>query len=84
MHTPIASPASGDCNGLVRDESQEDFNRHEVFDVYRLDTGGYSHSLYVPRHPKMQLTDFAVRGNLLIALFDRYLVTYKLSARKGE
>ncbi|SMC88717.1 hypothetical protein [Pedobacter africanus] len=62
-------------------ESQDDFNRHEVFDVYRLDTGQYSYSLYVPRHPKMQLTDFAVRGNLLITLYDRYLVTYRLKLK---
>lgn len=63
-------------------ESLEDFNRHEVFDVYRLDSGKYQYSFYVPKYKDRQLMDFAVRGNMLIALYDRFLVTYQLRGKE--
>jgi hypothetical protein len=59
-------------------ESPEDFNRHEVFDVYRLDSGKYQYSLYIPKYKGSMLTDFAVHGNVLIALYEKVLVTYWL------
>lgn len=65
-------------------ESINTFNAHEVIDVYRLADGKYSHSIYLWKHPKQKLTDFVVRNNLLIALYEKYLVTYKLPLLKGE
>ncbi|MDR6782664.1 hypothetical protein ABIE26_000848 [Pedobacter africanus] len=63
-------------------ESLEDFNRHEVFDVYKLDSGKYKYSFYVPRYKGRMLTDFAVQDNMLIALYERYLVTYALAGKE--
>jgi len=58
------------------------FNKHEVLDVYRLDNGKYSHSIYLPSYRGEKLSDFAVHGNLIIALYGRYLVTYKLKGKE--
>ncbi|MDR6785718.1 hypothetical protein ABIE26_004813 [Pedobacter africanus] len=70
-------------SGLAADnERLAVFNRHEVLDVYRLDDGSYSHSIYLPRYRGKKLSDFAVRGNLIIALYGAYLVTYKLQGKE--
>ncbi|SHN45504.1 hypothetical protein [Chitinophaga sp. CF418] len=54
------------------------FNRHVVIDVYVLSNGKYSHSIYLPKYNGETLTDFAVKHDLLIALYERHLVTYQL------
>lgn len=72
-------------SGLAADnEKPEGFNRHEVLDVYSLTNHKYSHSIYLPRYKKQDLTDFVVRGNLMIALYGKVLVIYKLPALKSE
>ncbi|SDF60761.1 hypothetical protein [Chitinophaga filiformis] len=60
-------------------ELLNDFNKHEVIDVYRLSDSRYSHSIYLPKHPEKKLTDFIVRGDKLVALYENYLVTYILT-----
>ncbi|MNL00817.1 hypothetical protein D3C87_1212600 [compost metagenome] len=65
-------------------EDRRTFNKHTVLDVYKLDNGGkYSHSLYLPNYKDKQLTGFAVRGDLLMAIYDRYLVSYSLKRREA-
>lgn len=65
-------------------ESPQVFNAHEVLDVYSLDNGKYSHSIYLPKYPGRKLTDFAVQGDLLIALYEKVLVTYLLKGEEVE
>ncbi|MDR6783768.1 hypothetical protein ABIE26_002843 [Pedobacter africanus] len=65
-------------------EASSVFEKQEVLDVYRLDNGKYSHSIYLPKYPGRKLTDIAVHGNVLIALYEKVLVTYLLPALKSE
>ena len=62
-------------------ESLKAFDAREVIDVYLL-SGGYSHSIYLPKYPGRKLTDFVVRGNTLIALYERVLVSYQLTGKE--
>jgi hypothetical protein len=63
---------------LAADNEQPDvFKKYEVLDVYQLDNGRYSHSIYLPKHKGEKLTDFAVRGNLIVALYGKYLISYE-------
>ncbi|SMC66252.1 hypothetical protein [Pedobacter africanus] len=66
-------------SGLAGDnELLEGFKAHEVLDVYRLDNRKYSHSIYLPKYKKQDLTNFAVRGNLIIALYGKYLLSFSI------
>lgn len=58
-------------------EKLSDFNKHEVLDVYLLDNGRYSYSIYLPKYKGEKLTDFVVRDEMIIALYGRYLITYR-------
>jgi len=64
------------------DESINAFNLREVLDVYRLADGQYCHSLYLPKYKNRKLIDFAVKDDLLIALYERHLVTYQLKGKE--
>ena len=63
---------------IGENEDPDFFREHVVLDVYRLDNGKFDHSLYLPRYKDEMLRDFAVNGNILIALYGQYLVTYLL------
>lgn len=54
------------------------FGSYETIDVYQLDNGKYSHSIYLPGHKGENMTGFAVKGKVLIALYGQYIVTYRL------
>lgn len=58
-------------------ESLKVFDKHEVLDVYEINTGRYHHSIYLRKHKGEKLTDFGVYGNLVVALFGRHIIIYK-------
>ncbi|MNL39179.1 hypothetical protein D3C87_1614430 [compost metagenome] len=65
-------------SALIADNEDNNlFGSYETIDVYQLDSGKYSHSIYLPGHKGENMTGFAVKGNLIITLFDHYLVVYK-------
>lgn len=69
--------------GLKADnESLMPFEEPITIDVYRLATGVYSHSLHLPEYKSEALTGFALRGNMLIAIYGPYLVTYSINTNK--
>ena len=59
-------------------EANSVFNKEEVIDVYSLSNGKYSHSIYLPRYKGENMSGFAVHEGLLIALYERHLVSYRL------
>lgn len=63
---------------IADNEDPHTFEKHEVIDVYDLQDGKYSHSLYLPKYKGQRLTDFAVKSSVLIALFDRGVVMYDI------
>ncbi|MDR6785244.1 hypothetical protein ABIE26_003943 [Pedobacter africanus] len=80
---------NGNCyynhSALAADnEKYEVFKAHEVFDVYRLADGSYSHSVYLPKYKGEKLTDFALRGDILIALYNKHLLTYLLDRKEAQ
>lgn len=58
------------------------FDKPVVVDVYKLEDGSYSHSIYLPKYKREALIGFAVRDNLLFALHGRYLVSYNIDIHK--
>jgi hypothetical protein len=66
-------------SGLVADnEHKAEFNKYAVIDVYSVNNGRYIQSLYLPNFKGNKIRDFAVKGRVIFALFDHYLVTYHL------
>ncbi|MDR6786464.1 hypothetical protein ABIE26_005349 [Pedobacter africanus] len=69
--------------GLKADnEKLKLFEQRITLDVYRLNDGAYWHSIYLPEYKFEPLSDFAVRGNMLIALYGKYMVTYSINIKK--
>lgn len=60
-------------------ERVELFKTSTAIDVYDIDEKGrYLYSFYVPYFRSKQLKSFAVKGNRLLAIHDRYFVEYQL------
>jgi len=66
-------------NLLSKNESIELFNKASVIDVYDLEQGKYKFSFYLRDYNKKKLDDFQIYNDKLIAIYDRYAVTYALS-----
>lgn len=58
-------------------ESSSDFSHNQVIDVYDLSSGKYKSSFYIPKYKRNRLTQFIVKGDLLIAIFGKNLVSYQ-------
>ena len=65
---------------LAQNEEKTNFDRASVIDVYDLTSGDYKFSFYIFDKGRKKVIDLRVAGNLLYALFDHYLVTYRLKA----
>lgn len=68
-------------NLLSATESEEMFSRSSVVDVYDITQGLYQVSFYIPDYKDLEMTDFRVVGQKLIALSGRYLVVYEMNER---
>ena len=69
-------------SGLIADnEQKEAFERNSVIDVYTLGDQHYQFSFYLPEYAEEKFYDFAVRDNRVVALYDQYLVVYKLNPK---
>lgn len=64
-------------SGLKADnENPESFFKNEPIDVYALKDGKYLHSFYLPKYRGLQLRQFKVKGNYIIAVYNKYIVTF--------
>ena len=66
-------------------EDQDTFQGASAIDVYDLTrTGKYVFSFYLPKYKGYKARTFKVFQNRLVALYDRYLVTYELTLSKDD
>jgi hypothetical protein len=66
-------------NIISDSESTEDFKNSSVIDVYDLELHGtYKHSFYIPFFNKKKVRTLAIENDLLVAIYDEYLVTYRM------
>jgi hypothetical protein len=65
---------------LISDnESQLQFKTSSVIDVYGLSDRRYKFSFYIPNYNNENLKDFEISGDIIIALYNTTLVTFKLN-----
>lgn len=63
---------------LAKNEAEGDFNSASVIDVYNLTDGTYKLSFYVHDFNKKKMINFKVIDGNLLAIFDHYVIIYKL------
>ncbi|MGN6568042.1 MAG: hypothetical protein ACTHJ0_08825 [Flavipsychrobacter sp.] len=69
------------CSNLKADnEPGEKFNNNAAIDVYRTADGKYLASFYIPNLRNKKVSSFAVSEDLILALYDKNVVTYQLPA----
>lgn len=68
----IESALAGD------NEDSNKFKEDTTIDVYSIETGAFIYSLFIPKYQGQKLSQFAVKGNILVAIHGRSLVTYQL------
>lgn len=64
---------------LSRTEDEEIFRMSSVIDVYDLQTSRYKFSFHIPDFNGHKLKSFGAWGNTLVALFDHYVVTFRIT-----
>jgi len=63
---------------LANNEEKSVFDNSSVIDVYSLATGQYLLSFHLPEFNHIKIRDFSVNGQILVALYDHYIMTYLL------
>ncbi|WP_268225205.1 hypothetical protein [Sinomicrobium oceani] len=67
-------------SGLKADnELKDQFDKNSVIDVYSLKNQEYQFSFYLPNHEGKKLTDFRVYNDKIMALYDHFIVTYRIN-----
>lgn len=64
---------------MAKNDREDLFRTSPMIDVYDLTTSRYKFSFYVPSFGGIQMRDFGFHGSSLIVLYERHLVSYKLS-----
>lgn len=59
-------------------DSRRDFEGNSIIDVYSSEDGKYYGSLYLPNYAGNKISDFAVYGNILVAISGNFLLSYKI------
>jgi hypothetical protein len=60
-------------------ERRSDYNKNAVIDVYSLSKERYLFSFYIAKYKRKKLKDFKISRGHLIALFDAFVVSYKIN-----
>lgn len=63
-------------------ESKMQFSKYSVIDVYEERNGRYIKSFTLPNYAGVKISDFAVFEGKLFAVYDRYLLVYRLAIDK--
>jgi hypothetical protein len=53
--------------------------KQDVFDIYDLSTMTYLSSFYIPTFRNNKISFFKIKGNSLVAIYENYIVTYKIA-----
>ena len=68
----------------AKNEDKNEFAHSARIDIYNLDALTYSGSFYIAEVNSKKMQGFVVQNSRLFALFDKYLVSYDLTALLGE
>ncbi len=73
-------------SGLRADnETLSDFNQNSTVDVYAIANGKYKGSFYIPKLAGKKMTDWYIRGQLLVTLYkEGEVATFHLPATDGD
>lgn len=63
----------------ANNEGYSVFRQMAVIDVYSSENGRYKYSFYLPKYKDFKLRSFEVRDNIIFAIFDKYLIQYRIS-----
>ncbi|RDI11241.1 MauE/DoxX family redox-associated membrane protein [Flavobacterium sp. AG291] len=63
---------------LSKNDPEKILNEAVIIDVYNFITGNYLYSFYLYNFEGQKTRSFAVKGDLVIALTDKHIVTYRL------
>jgi len=64
-------------SGLKADnESPSNFEKNNPIDIYSIKDGRYLYSMYIPKYKGFRINGFEINGDMLVAIFDHYLVTF--------
>ena len=66
-------------NLLAKNEDKKAFESSSVIDVYDLKGGQYEMSFYIPKFNGYDIREFQVFDDLLIALYDHWVIKYQLN-----
>lgn len=69
---------------MARNEDRNIFDKTSVIDVYDIRNGSYRFSFYIRDFKGHRLKDFAVYGNRLFCIHDRYIISYSLTPKYFE
>jgi hypothetical protein len=61
---------------MAGNETDEDFRKNTIVDIYDLTTGSYYASIYIPAYENEKMTSFKVIGNRIIAMYKSNIVLY--------
>jgi len=64
---------------IANNENHNLLNKAEIIDVYQVENGKYKFSFYLPHFAGKKVNDFKVYGKNLVAIYDHYLMVYKLN-----
>jgi hypothetical protein len=66
-------------SGLKADNQDKTFSlKNESIDVYSIENGSYLYSFTLPKLQGYRVSEFKVKGNIIIATYRNYLVTFKV------
>lgn len=67
-------------NSSVRGKGEDEslFSESSVIDVYDLASGNYQSSFYIPARNGGKIRDFEVHRDMLVTLYDKLIVVYKI------
>jgi hypothetical protein len=63
---------------MADNETVLDHNGKSIVDVYKQNDGKYIGSFYIPYLKRKKLKTFAIKNNILVALYENFVVTYSL------
>ena len=66
---------------LAKNEDEKKFENSSVIDTYNLRDGQYQFSFYLPKHNEKKMREFKVSGDMLIALYDHYVLKYQFDPK---
>ncbi|MCW3464111.1 hypothetical protein [Chitinophaga nivalis] len=59
-------------------QTEKEFNRNDILDVYETITGKYKYSIKIPFYKRQKILYFDIKDNFLVAVYREYIVTYRL------